>query len=250
MIHRLSIAFPRYRLRTSAEFAKEAMQGQTLDESEILSIRWAHDDPNPVAQDAISRADKDALSLLLTAKGVSVAPANFEYPSDYAVPQPDSKRLRLEDGTEVSPDIAYPNTDQQYASMTSNHDTTQQMSAEVYQQYFASMTEEQYKAYCESYYAQQSQTSSSESSDAAANEKEVSQPNNSTISSESETKLSSFLTDLIAPNSSNDSSSKMNSATSAAVMNEWTEHIDDDTGATYYYNATSGESSWEQQTVL
>jgi hypothetical protein len=31
VIHRLSIAFPRYRLRTSAEFAKEAMSNQALD---------------------------------------------------------------------------------------------------------------------------------------------------------------------------------------------------------------------------
>ena len=53
-----------------SEFAKEAMQGQSLDQGEILSIRWAYDDPNPVAQDSISRADKDALTGLLAAKGV------------------------------------------------------------------------------------------------------------------------------------------------------------------------------------
>eukprot|EP01031_Cornospumella_fuschlensis_P041013 gene41013-50030_t len=41
VIHRLSIAFPRYRLRTSAEFAKEAMMGQSLASGkEVLSIRW------------------------------------------------------------------------------------------------------------------------------------------------------------------------------------------------------------------
>ena len=33
-----------------SEFAKEAMSCQSLDKGEILSIRWAFDDPNPVAQ--------------------------------------------------------------------------------------------------------------------------------------------------------------------------------------------------------
>lgn len=69
VIQRLSIAFVRYRVRTSAEFAKEAMTGQALDHGEIIDIRWAHDDPNPVAQDAIDRANKDALFALMQAKG-------------------------------------------------------------------------------------------------------------------------------------------------------------------------------------
>jgi len=45
-------AFVRYKFRASAEFAKEAMAGQTLwqDESaEPLNVRWANDDPNPIA---------------------------------------------------------------------------------------------------------------------------------------------------------------------------------------------------------
>jgi hypothetical protein len=45
------------------------MGNQSLDQGEVLDIRWAHDDPNPVAQDAISRADKDALFALMQAKG-------------------------------------------------------------------------------------------------------------------------------------------------------------------------------------
>lgn len=44
------------------------MEGQSLDKGEILSVRWAFDDPNPVAQDAVDRADKDALAALLQAK--------------------------------------------------------------------------------------------------------------------------------------------------------------------------------------
>jgi hypothetical protein len=30
-----------------AEFAKEALQNRNLDGDDILTIRWAHDDPNP-----------------------------------------------------------------------------------------------------------------------------------------------------------------------------------------------------------
>ena len=30
-----------------AEFAKEAMTNQTLDGKEILTIKWANEDPNP-----------------------------------------------------------------------------------------------------------------------------------------------------------------------------------------------------------
>ena len=43
-------AFVRYRLRTAAEFAKVAMADQSLDGSETLNVRWAYDDPNPIAK--------------------------------------------------------------------------------------------------------------------------------------------------------------------------------------------------------
>lgn len=33
-----------------------AMEGQALEGSEILNVRWAHDDPNPVAREAVSAA--------------------------------------------------------------------------------------------------------------------------------------------------------------------------------------------------
>jgi|LakMenEpi03Aug12_release.lakeMendotaPanAssembly.Ray.scaffolds.fasta_scaffold3872841_1 hypothetical protein len=41
------MAFIRYRHRCMAEFAKEALQNRNLDGDDILTIRWAHDDPNP-----------------------------------------------------------------------------------------------------------------------------------------------------------------------------------------------------------
>jgi hypothetical protein len=143
VIHRLSIAFPRYRLRTSAEFAKEAMDRQPLDAGEVLSVKWAHDDPNPVAKEAIEKANKDALTALLLARGINIDTvgadaAGFDYPVDYQLPDAasatveergaredadeeedghSSKRTRLEgDGAGGAAVKAYPNTDSQYAS--------------------------------------------------------------------------------------------------------------------------------------
>ncbi|KAJ3031497.1 UNVERIFIED_CONTAM: Pre-mRNA-splicing factor [Siphonaria sp. JEL0065] len=43
------VAFIRYKSRLSAEFAKEAMHCQSMDQNEILNVRWATEDPNPKA---------------------------------------------------------------------------------------------------------------------------------------------------------------------------------------------------------
>jgi hypothetical protein len=229
VIHRLSIAFPRYRLRTSAgtcsplvklmlivnaaEFAKEAMSQQALEHKEILSIRWAHDDPNPVAQDSISRADKDALAALVRARGISLATAPFEYPSTYQLP--DAKRARTDgDGGAVDDalasselsHVAYPNTDAQYGHATA--------------------------------------TATETSSDPSATDL--------TVNSEY---LNYFKGLTQAPVETGSSATNFTDTTEAAPVSHeiknansgkpaWTAHIDEDTGATYYYNAVSGESSW------
>lgn len=108
LVSRLSIAFVRYRHRSSAEFAKEAMGNNHLDHGENLCIRWAHDDPNPVAADSSTRADADALVNMLKAHGAAVdgeaAMASFDHPADYHPP----KRTKL--GSD------YPDTAEQYPS--------------------------------------------------------------------------------------------------------------------------------------
>lgn len=43
-------AFITFRTEPQAQFAKEAMQNQSLDENDVLVIRWANDDPNMEAQ--------------------------------------------------------------------------------------------------------------------------------------------------------------------------------------------------------
>ena len=91
------------------------MTCQSLDFQEILSIRWAKDDPNPIAQNSISMADKDALASFLNARGVNIEETGFNGPLDYANPEP--KRVKLNDADVLSeyPELAYPDTDAQYA---------------------------------------------------------------------------------------------------------------------------------------
>ncbi|KAH6648840.1 RNA recognition domain-containing protein [Truncatella angustata] len=44
------VAFITYSNEANAQFAKEAMAHQALDHSEVLNVRWATADPNPMAQ--------------------------------------------------------------------------------------------------------------------------------------------------------------------------------------------------------
>ena len=57
------IGFVRYKFRASAEFAKEAMMGQKLrgGGKEALVVRWANDDPNPVAVKRVKREREDTV---------------------------------------------------------------------------------------------------------------------------------------------------------------------------------------------
>ena len=73
VIYRLSIAFVRYRMRCSAEFAKVAMANQALDGEEVLNVRWAYEDPNPIAKQAIAVANRDAFLIGLKNQGIRYA---------------------------------------------------------------------------------------------------------------------------------------------------------------------------------
>lgn len=50
LLKNLNCGFVSYSSEYEAQFAMEAMQGQSLDGSEILRVRWASEDPNPEAQ--------------------------------------------------------------------------------------------------------------------------------------------------------------------------------------------------------
>ncbi|GMK57605.1 hypothetical protein CspeluHIS016_0404390 [Cutaneotrichosporon spelunceum] len=47
ILHNRGIAFVTYKYEANAQFAKEAMQHQSMDMDEILNVRWATEDPNP-----------------------------------------------------------------------------------------------------------------------------------------------------------------------------------------------------------
>ena len=93
VIFRLSIAFVRFRKPSSAEFAKVAMAGQSLDEDEVLNLRWAFADPNPTAKESIVRSNRDAVILGLMARGIkfvrgegvsrSLQETGYQYPANY-----------------------------------------------------------------------------------------------------------------------------------------------------------------------
>lgn len=54
-----SCAFVTFQSEAQAQFAKEAMDLQSLDGSEVLSVKWANDDPNPASQETHKRELED-----------------------------------------------------------------------------------------------------------------------------------------------------------------------------------------------
>ncbi|KAI0749642.1 hypothetical protein C8Q80DRAFT_1163122 [Daedaleopsis nitida] len=54
-----SVAFVTYVSELNAQFAKEAMACQSLDNDEILNVRWATEDPNPTSKVAEKRRLED-----------------------------------------------------------------------------------------------------------------------------------------------------------------------------------------------
>lgn len=110
VIWRLSIAFVRYRFRSHAELAKIAMQQQALDDDEVLVIRWAYADPNPVAKEAIKRSNADAVVAAIKASGHTLKSVGYQLPAEYKPPE-------LANAEETEKPIGpayYPNTDAQY----------------------------------------------------------------------------------------------------------------------------------------
>jgi len=114
-----AIAFVRYRFRTHAELAMVAMANQTLDHDEILDVRWAHDDPNPVAREAAKRANADAVVAAIKAAGHATSQAAFAVPTEYQavedaapVAGPAPKVEAIAD----DPNLYYPDTSAQYTA--------------------------------------------------------------------------------------------------------------------------------------
>ena len=59
MLQYRSVAFVTYKSEFHAQFAKEAMACQSLDNDEILNVRWATEDPNPTSKVSEKRRLED-----------------------------------------------------------------------------------------------------------------------------------------------------------------------------------------------
>ena len=202
------------------EFAKEAMACQALEHGEVLSIRWAHDDPNPVAKDSIQRADADAMVALLRAKGISLTPAGYDYPAEYQLPS--GKRLKTEEGgayIEANPEIAYPDTDAQYAA---------------YYNYMNSINA----------------AGSSSTTEVGTTENALpwaGYSSNNTVQQPTSDDKKSALARLGLMDSEEPKDSKGDESQGEEDEEEeggWEKCTDDTTGAIYYFNTATGESSW------
>ena len=80
-------AFVKYRLRSAAEFAKEAMACQTLyPGDECINLRWATEDPNPGTKKKTEKEAFDLLHARLEEKGVCVQPSGIHNPAHYQLP--------------------------------------------------------------------------------------------------------------------------------------------------------------------
>ena len=198
------------------------MHCQALDQGEILSIRWAHDDPNPVAKDSIERADKDAMVALLQAKGISLTPASYDYPMDYQLPQ--AKRLKVEDGGDgilsQHPELAYPDTDAQYNQYANSAATASSSSA---------ITSDIDNALAAKKNALERLGLLYDDSD---EKKAESEPAAESEAAEEET---------------NEEEAEENDEEGEGG---WQPYVDESTGATYYFNLATGESSWTKPAEL
>ncbi|KFA48831.1 hypothetical protein S40293_01566 [Stachybotrys chartarum IBT 40293] len=101
------VAFITYTNEANAEFAKEAMAHQSLDHDEVLNVRWATADPNPMAQKREARRiEEQAAEAIRVALGHEYV-AELEGRDDEA-----KKRRRIEgsfglDGYEAPDDVWY-----------------------------------------------------------------------------------------------------------------------------------------------
>ncbi|KAF8173920.1 hypothetical protein BJ912DRAFT_991529 [Pholiota molesta] len=101
-----SVAFVTYVSEFHAQFAKEAMACQSLDNDEILNVRWATEDPNPVQKVAEKRRlvtmGQEAIKARMDPRIVDAmraVRALEEGDQDMEDGRPDAKRRRIEGGS-------------------------------------------------------------------------------------------------------------------------------------------------------
>ena len=120
------VAFVTYRLRATAEFAKEAMGEQALDHDEQINVRWAHDDPNPRAQATRLRNDAQLMLAAMEARGHLPSAVEDPYPEDGLL-EPDAKRHRGDGDGPVGPMV--PMTREEHASLQAQEEAAAEAAA-------------------------------------------------------------------------------------------------------------------------
>lgn len=112
MLQSKGVAFVRYKNRSSAEFALEAMQSQSLDHNEILNVRWATDDPNPrVLKRKLQKSKEQLVSAVL---GDYDGPIEITSGCENGRQFQKRQRRDCESQDEQEAVSYYPNTDSQY----------------------------------------------------------------------------------------------------------------------------------------
>ncbi|KAF8176724.1 hypothetical protein K438DRAFT_2022546 [Mycena galopus ATCC 62051] len=89
-----SVAFVTYVSELHAQFAKEAMACQSMDNDEILNVRWATEDPNPVQKVAEKRRLVDMGQEVIKAR--STPASSMPCDEDDGSGEPGAKRRRVE----------------------------------------------------------------------------------------------------------------------------------------------------------
>ncbi|CAK7232132.1 Pre-mRNA-splicing factor [Sporothrix curviconia] len=87
------VAFITYTNEANAQFAKEAMAHQSLDHDEVLNVRWATVDPNPMAQAREARRVEEQAAAAIRA----ILPADYLAELEGRDPNA-AKRRRIEGG--------------------------------------------------------------------------------------------------------------------------------------------------------
>lgn len=87
------VGFVTYTNEANAEFAKEAMAHQSLDNNEVLNVRWATVDPNPQAQKREARRIEEQAAEAIRA----ALPA--DYVAEIEGRDPDAKKRRKIEGS-------------------------------------------------------------------------------------------------------------------------------------------------------
>lgn len=117
ILHNRGVAFVTYVSDLNAGFAKEAMANQSMDGDEILNVRWATEDPNPVqkvaehrrierlgAQGVATKINPDLIEAVQSVQTLEKEEEEDYYPIEASAPEESngderpSKRARTDDG--------------------------------------------------------------------------------------------------------------------------------------------------------